>query len=227
MVPEGVPKVSSSRRVEDGRLIRVKVDLGIAVKRTLGKEGGYSNRRSDRGGETIFGVSRVNNPKWAGWPLVVQYTPRSKAVRDPEILRLAVELAQKNYGRPIGAHIMPDQDVLNEVFDTAYNMGPGRAARIFQKAINYMSVTPRGRKLFSDLVVDGKPGKKTMSACRSILRTGGKDVLLKQLDILQGAAYNKIIDSDQAARKKSKARRRRPDQRINMWGWLRHRIGLA
>jgi lysozyme family protein len=203
-----------------------KVSLAVAVKRTLGKEGGYSNRKSDRGGETIFGVSRKKNPKWEAWPLVEKYSPRKLAVKDKRILAMAAQLADKRYGRPIGAHLMPDQDILNEVFDTAYNMGPRTAARIFQRSLNYLSVTPRGKKLFRDLKVDGKPGTKTMKACRAILKAGGKDVLLKQLDIFQGGGYVKIIDRDQAARKKGK-RKNLPDQRINMWGWLRHRIGLA
>lgn len=200
--------------------------LEIAINRTLGKEGGYSNKKSDRGGETFMGVSRVKNPKWKAWPLIDAYRDKKKALKDKRIIAMVLELAGQRYGRAIRWHLIPDQDVLNEVYDTAYNMGGYHASYIYQRSLNYLSVSPSGKKLFKDLKVDGKPGKNTTLACKAVLKAGGKDVLLKMLDILQGARYGAITDHDQAERKKGK-RKNKPDQRINMFGWLRHRIGLA
>lgn len=213
------PKKRPSKKVAN------KPQLSIAVLRTLGKEGGWSKRKSDRGGETIFGISRVKNPDWEGWLLVDAYKDKKKAFKDKKIRALAIKFAEEKYGKYINAHLIPDQDVLNEVFDTVYNMGP-IAAKIYQRSLNYVSFTPRGKQLFKNLKVDGDPGTKTTKACKAVIKAGGKDILLKMLDIQQGAGYGKISDRDQSERKKGK-RKGKPDQRINMWGWLRHRVGLA
>ena len=44
-----------------------------AFNKVIKLEGGYSNYKEDRGGETYKGISRVFNPDWAGWKIIDKY----------------------------------------------------------------------------------------------------------------------------------------------------------
>jgi len=45
-------------------------EFGPAFKKTGQNEGGFAHNPADTGGMTVFGISRVNWPKWSGWKIV-------------------------------------------------------------------------------------------------------------------------------------------------------------
>jgi lysozyme family protein len=58
-------------------------DFLHAYKTILSNEGGYSNRASDKGGETYAGISRRWNPDWSGWAIVDQHKPIKQGEKIP------------------------------------------------------------------------------------------------------------------------------------------------
>lgn len=73
-----------------------------AYKIVYGEEGGYANEKTDTGGETYGGISRVHNPAWPGWVRVDQlkntkggYLPRY--FRDAELDRLVKVYLKTKY----------------------------------------------------------------------------------------------------------------------------------
>ena len=86
----------------------------------IGREGGYVNHPSDRGGETKFGI-----------------TKRSYSNEDIKNLTLARarEIYKKDYWDKCGCGFYPEgMDVV--LFDTSVNMGVGRATEFLNKLDN-------------------------------------------------------------------------------------------
>jgi lysozyme family protein len=173
-----------------------------AYKKTMGHEGGYANDRDDAGGETYMGISRVYNPGWYGWTLIDQEKGEydfPSCLKDDEDLHDAVEDFYKDkYWDVNRLDDFPSQEIANEMFDTGVNMGVGRAARFLQKALNYLN---RNGSLYSDLVVDGVVGGKTISALDTVFSDGDDDVLLSMLNVLQGQHYMNYMDKNPTQKK--------------------------
>lgn len=87
------------------------LDFERCVAFVLEREGGYINDPSDSGGETKFGISKKNNP--------------SENIKALTIER-AKEIYKKRYWDQAGCESL-DWPMNLVVFDTAVNMGVGRA----------------------------------------------------------------------------------------------------
>ena len=85
------------------------------------------------------------------------------------------------------------QIVAEEIFDTAVNMGVGKAGKFFQETLNILN---RNGYLFEDLEVDGKLGPKTYSAFDILYKNNEEELVYKILNILQGARYIEIMASN-------------------------------
>jgi lysozyme family protein len=113
-----------------------------AIDRTLAFEGGYANDLDDPGGETNFGISRRSYP-------------------DEDIRNLtrerAIEIYYRDFWMPHGYARISDPNLAAKVFDLAVNMGPSRAHKLLQQAVNFANGPPR-------LAVDGVLGPKTIEA---------------------------------------------------------------
>ena len=111
-----------------------------AVIKTLKHEGGYVNDPKDPGGETNFGISK-------------------RAYPDLDIENLTREAAEEIYFRDYWQknHCagINDRKIAEKVFDLAVNMGPRRANRLLQIAINYTG---------EPVCVDGVIGPETLGA---------------------------------------------------------------
>lgn len=121
-----------------------------AFRFTLEEEGIWSNHPYDKGGETIFGISRKAHPKWYGWEMVDLYKgPNfpSNLVDGTESIRFARSVVEfyfhgyhdgerNTHGYWMGAACdrLPDYLQLPH-FDAAVNHGIVNAIKILQKAV--------------------------------------------------------------------------------------------
>lgn len=173
-----------------------------AFEKTVGIEGGYSNRPGDPGGETWRGISRRHWPEWEGWRLIDRLK-RNRA-EFPESLEhdLALATATKafylaNFWAALRCGEMPEP-VAFEVFDTAVNTGRLAAAYILQGTLAIAG---------SELDIDGRIGRETIAALNRI----GGDAALEQWPGAQLGYYVCL------------AVKVNPALRENLNGWIRKR----
>lgn len=174
------------------------------IDNTIGKEGGYSNHPSDRGGPTRWGVTQ-DTARRNGYHGDMKEYPREMAV--------AVYLKDYWTKPGISTLLAINPQIAEELFDTAVNMGTAWPGIFLQQALNGLNMQG---KLYSDIVEDGDIGPATRNALTAYLRKRGSEgveVMIKALNVLQGARYFAI----------SVARPRNEDF---LYGWLRTRISL-
>ena len=176
--------------------------IDAMIEATIGKEGGYSNHPSDRGGATRWGITQAVARR-EGYAGDMKTLPREKAVA---IYRLVYAIRP---GFAAVAEISPA--VGEELFDTGVNMGPSVPARWFQMALNGLNGQAR---LYADIAEDGQIGPATLAAFRAYRKARGAEadaVMLKALNALQGARYIEL------------ARGRAANEDF-LFGWLRARV---
>jgi lysozyme family protein len=143
---------------------------------TLGMEGGYSDHPSDPGGRTIYGITERDHPD-----LFEHGLPSLEACQ---------RRAYERYWVPARCDSLRSALIREELFDSAYNCGQGRAVKFLQKAYNLL-VQDVG---WTPLVVDGAIGPKTVA---SVNRFTSKHpdwafALLKWSNWFQGEHYRKV-----------------------------------
>lgn len=170
--------------------------------RTLGKEGGFSDDQTDRGGATKYGITeriaRANG-----------YTGEMRDLSEPEASRIAK--AQYWDLLRLDEVAVVSAPTAEELFDTGYNCGPGTAGKFLQRCLNALNLEGKD---YPDLTADGLVGPMTIAALRSYLQKRGNDgerVLLRALNALQGARYIEIAEKDSS-------------QKRFMFGWLLNRV---
>lgn len=174
------------------------------IDNTIGKEGAYSNHPSDRGGPTRWGITQ-GKARENGYSGDMKSYPREMAV--------AVYLKDFWEKPKIATIALISEKIAEELFDTGVNMGAGVPAFMLQKALNALNMQGR---LYPDLVEDGDIGPTTRNALTTFLKKRGAEgegVMLKALNVLQGARYFDITIN----------RKRNEDF---LYGWLRTRIGM-
>jgi lysozyme family protein len=167
-------------------------------------EGGYVNHVNDLGGATMYGitekVARVNG-----------YTGRMQDL--PKDLAKAIYLKQYFIGPKISLVFEVSEDVAAKMVDQACNLGPKWPAMWLQIALNMLN---RNAKDYPMIVEDGAIGKGTVAALKALLAKRGKvgeEIVLKLLNVQQGARYMEICKA-------------RPANRDFMPGWIANRIGF-
>ena len=143
-----------------------------AFEMTIGHEGGYVNDPDDPGGQTKYGISK-------------------RAYPDEDIKNLTIgrakELYKRDYFEKQSLHLVDDENIAIEVFDTSVNMGVGRGGKIFQEALNLAN---RNERDYDNIGVDGAVGSKTISAYR---KCPNKRLLFNLLNFLQAEFYIKLM----------------------------------
>lgn len=188
-------------------------DFMVSYRRTNQYEGeGIVNHWADRGGETYAGISRVHHPRWPGWEIIdiARNDVRNLTTREQQ--RLDAEhrtFFEQEFWRRSGCHHIRDQDIADEVYDSAVNIGPGRVQEWLQIALN---VSNRRGVLWSNVKVDGLVGPITGAAAERAARIPQRKWLVLQvLETQQRAHYLRLALAD-------------PTQEENKLGWFRLRI---
>ena len=178
--------------------------IDAMIEATIGKEGGYSDHPSDRGGKTMWGITEAVARR-NGYAGDMRALPRATAVR---IYR--DEYLVKPGFAAIAAISEP---IAEELFDTGVNMGQAVPTLWLQQALNALNAQG---KLYADIKEDGALGPCTRAALNAYLKARGADavsVMLKALNCLQGARYLEL------------ARGRAANEDF-VFGWLRNRVAL-
>ncbi|MCH9712739.1 MAG: hypothetical protein K0U20_08965 [Proteobacteria bacterium] len=162
-------------------------------------EGGYVNDPSDSGGETNFGIT-IAVARSYGYTGLMSDMPRE----------VAFDIYSAKYWDAVKADniLLMSEHIAEEVVDTSVNMGPNRAAKFLQRALN--TLNNRGA-LYPDIIVDGLIGWGTLDALDKYLTVRDVDVLVKMLNCLQGSFY--VVLSE----------RREKDEKY-IYGWFKNRV---
>lgn len=181
------------------------ISIDEAINKLIGIEGEYTNNPNDSGGETIWGITLATARKYA-------YTGSMRSMPRTEAARIYKE---KFIIEPkIDTIWAIDDRIAYEVFDTGVNCGPQKACMYLQTALNALN---RGGKDYADVGLDGDIGPATRQALKTYLtlrKLDGEIVLLKILNVLQGAFYLNLA----VARTK--------DEDF-IFGWFRTRIDIV
>lgn len=115
-------------------------DFKIAYNKTSEFEGGYSNDKTDRGGETWRGIARNFFPRWAGWQIVdeIKKQPNFKIMlsENKTLEEMVMDFYKKEFWSKMRGDEIYSQDFANEIYDSCVNMGVATGIKLTQQALN-------------------------------------------------------------------------------------------
>lgn len=170
-----------------------------ARKKTIEDEGFYSDRAADAGGKTMYGI-KESVGREHGWKGLMKDLP----------LELANKIYKIDYWDRLRLSEVEDQDIANELFDTAVNCGQGFAAKALQLVLNAFN---RYGQDWPDIAEDGNVGPITIKTLNKAVKKR-KSNILKGLNVEQGARYNRL------------ARNKKRKDELNINGWYANRIKI-
>lgn len=183
-------------------------DFNAAYHITSAHEGGYIDHPDDRGGETIFGISKRAHPAWPGWDIVRTLKEQGNldAVEtNAELKQMAYLFYKNEYWDKIKGDDIPSQLLANLLFDISVNMGWKTAGKFLQTGLNILN---RDEQLYRDISVDGWIGPTTLGTLEAYLQAETVRLLAGDIIIQMGARYHDILSED-------------PTQEAFARGWLR------
>ena len=164
-------------------------------QKMLAHEGGWIHHPNDRGGETYFGISRVNHPHWSGWTKI-DVVKDHNGIPDESLLDLGDEVKsfyKEKYWNRISGDSLP-KILSSSLFDIAVNGGVRKAGRYLQRALNRMN---RQGKDWPDILEDGKIGPQTLKALKSFyLKRRDYSVLAFWIETQRAMLYWNIAKAD-------------------------------
>lgn len=114
--------------------------LDIALNLTLKNEGFYGNDASDTGGETLWGIARNKEQNWPGWEIVDSLRGHddfpSCLKENAQLLQMRQEVYDREYWKAIKGDSIINQEVANDLFDKAVNMGVHQAVVLCQRSLD-------------------------------------------------------------------------------------------
>lgn len=164
-------------------------------------EGGYNDRKADKGGPTNLGIS-LRFARGAGKSFNFDLDG------DGDVDKEDIKLLKPEHARLIYKILFWDEagcgrlpaPIDSMVFDQAVNAGPGTAVRLLQRAINRLNGPDKPQ-----LVEDGQPGPKTQSA--AAMASLNREGIIKAFREVVIARYRAIAAND-------------PSQKANLNGWI-------
>jgi len=138
------------------------------------------------------GISRRYHPGWRGWEKIdnLKGSPNFPASceADPYLEEEVEDHYRQFYWNRFLGDEIPEQNIAEELSDTAVNLRVGRAVSFLQQGLNVLN---RNGTLYADLVVDGALGRKTLGTLKAYLENDRPDILLKIMNVLQGKHYRR------------------------------------
>ncbi|WP_026029959.1 glycoside hydrolase family 108 protein [Sinorhizobium medicae] len=130
--------------------------LPVALELMFGDEGGYSNRKTDRGGPTKYGVTHTTLAGHRGIKSVTADQVRAMSREEAE------DIYRRSYWGQSGGDLLPP-GLDYAAFDFGVNSGPYRAVKTLQKVLGVRE--------------DGQVGELTLAALRKY--PGGVSTLIR------------------------------------------------
>ena len=169
----------------------------IAYEPVRGYEGGYSNDKNDRGGETYCGIARNFFPSWPGWQIVDRekniaggnVAQMKRALEHTSINSFVDAWYKTEWWDKLGLEKLP-QELANEIFEQSVNLGKAGCGKKVQQVCNAYNYVG-GAKIFDDLTLDGIIGPKTLAALAKIIdkNKANPGNLVHALNCMQGSHY--------------------------------------
>ena len=165
-------------------------DFESILKETLLNEGGYSFDPSDNGGETLFGISRVKNPGWAGWKEVDTivrnkgWDKHNKAnwslIADAcKGITSVFDFYRINFWNTIKGSEIGSYAVAKTIFDFGVNAGVPTSVKCVQRVLG--------------IVVDGDFGPKSLAALNNYILTQPAFNFHRDFLLRKAQRYLKIV----------------------------------
>lgn len=148
-------------------------------------EGGLANNPNDPGGLTYEGISFVNWPSWAGWPIVKANLNNISAVA-AQLEPLVIDFYQRYFWSLLGGDFITNSDIANQLFDSALNTGIKGSIEWIQECVNLLG---------GSLEVDGIMGKNTIAGINGF-PTNTTHWLLTSFKVMRGAHYINLINGN-------------------------------
>jgi lysozyme family protein len=104
-------------------------DFLSAYQKAMQAQGGYLNDAVNGGGEVFKGISRKENPRWPGWNIIDEIKQSgTKGLHEAlnqnrDLLNMTMAFYRANYWDVNQTGLIDNQQLANEVFDTAVNCG--------------------------------------------------------------------------------------------------------
>jgi len=155
----------------------------------IGREGRYSNHPSDKGGETMWGVTAAV-ARAHGYTGPMAEMPREIAVE----IYLQRYVLTPGFGRVYAVSAR----IAEELVDSGVNLGPTVPATWLQR---WLTAFNRQGQDYPNLVADGVIGAKTIEALKAFLAKRGPRgelVLLVALNCSQGHRYLELSEGREA-----------------------------
>jgi lysozyme family protein len=174
------------------------------ISQVIEREGGYSNDPSDRGGETMYGITE-QVARENGYNGNMKYLPYA----------LAFSIYQKRYWDTLKLDAIStiSQEVAKQLFDFGVNSGISNAGRTFQTVLNVLN---QQQALYPDLVADGILGSKTLRALTAYLKYRHEAGLAVLSEVIRGKRISFCVDI---------AMRDQTQERYQ-YGWLKRIVHL-
>lgn len=176
---------------------------------TFGQDGfpvpgktGYVHHHDDPGGETNYGITRKVATE-NGYNGLMSEIPFTKVK----------EIYRKKYWDKFLGDLIPDQEIAEEIFDTAVNCGVETVVLMLQRTLNVLN---KQGTLYTDIKVDGQCGQQTIAVLKQALLVNPKyqKAILVAVNCLQGVRYVELSE------KNVKFESFLP-------GWLLNRVGIT
>lgn len=144
------------------------IDIQRAISGVLLREGGFIDRKDDRGGATNRGITARTLGAWRnlGRPATAAEV---RSMTEAE----ARAIYQMEYVQRPGLHAIPDQAVFELVLDAAVNHSPERAIKMLQVALGVPQdgiLGPVTRSKLSGI----RPGRVYRDVCAERIRVYGR-----------------------------------------------------
>lgn len=163
---------------------------------------GYVDHPSDPGGVTNYGITRnvALENGYVGDMISIPYF-------------VVKGIYKKRYWDVLHCDEIPSQEIAEELFDTAVNMGTGVAVKFLQRTL---SVLNGGETKYPKVTVDGAMGPGTIAALTAALAIAPwyELAILRAMDSFQAVRYIELAENN-------------PKLETFLPGWLRNRVGVT